>query len=61
MMFAACGFERHFVLAQSKPAEWDKIVEAAKKEGKVVASIPPSPELRKTHGARLYPPLRHCH
>jgi ABC-type Fe3+ transport system substrate-binding protein len=32
---------------QSKPAEWDKIVEAARKEGKVVASIPPSPELRK--------------
>jgi ABC-type Fe3+ transport system substrate-binding protein len=33
--------------AQSKSAEWDKIVEAAKKEGKVVASIPPSPELRR--------------
>ena len=33
--------------AQTKPADWDKIVEAAKKEGKVVASIPPSPELRK--------------
>src|SRR6266542_7046043 len=32
--------------AQTKPADWDKIVEAAKKEGKVVASIPPSPELR---------------
>ena len=28
----------------SKPTDWDKIVEAAKKEGKVVASIPPSPE-----------------
>jgi len=35
-------------LAQSKAADWDRIVEAAKKEGKVVASIPPSPELRKT-------------
>jgi hypothetical protein len=34
-------------LAQAKPADWDKIVEAAKKEGKVVASIPPSPELRR--------------
>jgi len=34
--------------AQSKPSEWERIVEAAKKEGKVVASIPPSPELRKT-------------
>ncbi|HKY07299.1 MAG TPA: hypothetical protein VJQ55_03620, partial [Candidatus Binatia bacterium] len=33
--------------AQSKSAEWDRIVEAAKKEGRVVASIPPSPELRK--------------
>lgn len=32
---------------QGKIAEWDKIIEAAKKEGKVVASIPPSPELRK--------------
>jgi iron(III) transport system substrate-binding protein len=34
--------------AQPKPADWDRIVEAAKKEGKIVASIPPSPELRKT-------------
>jgi ABC-type Fe3+ transport system substrate-binding protein len=34
-------------LAQSKPADWDRVVEAAKKEGKVVASIPPSSELRK--------------
>jgi iron(III) transport system substrate-binding protein len=34
----------------SKPtwqAEWEKAIEGAKKEGKVVASIPPSPELRK--------------
>jgi iron(III) transport system substrate-binding protein len=36
-----------FLFAQVKPADWDKIVEAAKKEGKVVASIPPTPELRK--------------
>lgn len=34
-------------IAQAKSAEWDKIVDAAKKDGKVVASIPPSPELRK--------------
>jgi len=34
--------------AQAKPSDWDRIVEAAKKEGEVVASIPPSPELRKT-------------
>jgi iron(III) transport system substrate-binding protein len=33
--------------AQSRSVEWEKIVEAAKKDGKVVASIPPSPELRK--------------
>ena len=33
--------------AQSKPADWDKIVEAGRKEGKIVASIPPSAELRK--------------
>jgi len=38
------------LLAQPSPfrqAEWDKILEAARKEGKVVASIPPTPELRK--------------
>ena len=33
--------------SQFRQAEWDKILEAAKKEGKVVASIPPTPELRK--------------
>jgi len=33
--------------AQSRQTDWDKIVEAGKKEGKVVASIPPTPELRK--------------
>jgi ABC-type Fe3+ transport system substrate-binding protein len=33
---------------QGRPAEWDKIVEAAKKEGKVVVSIPPSRKLRRT-------------
>lgn len=37
----------HLAVAQPKPTEWDKILEAAKKEGKVVASIPPTPELRK--------------
>lgn len=35
------------LFAQAKTADWDKIVEAGKKEGKVVASIPPTPELRK--------------
>lgn len=33
--------------SQFRQAEWDKILEAAKKEGKIVASIPPTPELRK--------------
>jgi iron(III) transport system substrate-binding protein len=32
---------------ESRPSEWEKIVEAGRKEGKVVASIPPSAELRK--------------
>jgi ABC-type Fe3+ transport system substrate-binding protein len=39
-----------FTIAQTnqpRPSEWEKILDAAKKEGKVVASIPPSPELRK--------------
>src|SRR5919108_3243359 len=31
----------------ARPGDWDKIVEAGRKEGKVVASIPPSAELRK--------------
>jgi iron(III) transport system substrate-binding protein len=44
---AAAFLSANLVLAQSRPADWDKIVEAGKKEGKVVASIPPSPELRK--------------
>jgi iron(III) transport system substrate-binding protein len=33
--------------AQSMPSDWERIVEAGRKEGKVVASIPPSAELRK--------------
>jgi iron(III) transport system substrate-binding protein len=32
---------------QGEPAEWDRIVEAAKTEGKVVVSIPPSRKLRR--------------
>jgi iron(III) transport system substrate-binding protein len=30
-----------------RPAEWDRTVEAAKKEGKIVIAIPPANELRK--------------
>jgi iron(III) transport system substrate-binding protein len=33
---------------QGQPGEWDKIVEAAKKDGKVVVSIPPNRKLRRT-------------
>jgi iron(III) transport system substrate-binding protein len=32
---------------QIAPAEWDKVVEAARKEGSVIVSIPTSAELRK--------------
>src|SRR5512147_2410291 len=35
------------VLSQTRSPEWDKVVEAAKKEGRVVVSIPTSAELRK--------------
>lgn len=34
------------VAAQSRPAEWEQIAAAAKKEGRVVVSIPTSAELR---------------
>ncbi|HXV82977.1 MAG TPA: hypothetical protein VEG60_24190, partial [Candidatus Binatia bacterium] len=40
-----CSLYGGAALAQSD--QWEKIIEAAKKEGKVVASIPPSAELRK--------------
>ena len=33
--------------SQRLPTEWDRIIEAAKKEGKVVASIPPNRKLRQ--------------
>jgi iron(III) transport system substrate-binding protein len=33
---------------QGQPGEWDRIVEAAKQEGKVVVSIPPNRKLRRT-------------
>ena len=47
-MLVALTFSVMPAFAQSRPGDWDKIVDAAKKEGKIVASIPPSPELRKT-------------
>jgi iron(III) transport system substrate-binding protein len=47
VMVASVSLNVGSVRAQSTPADWDKIVEAGRKEGKVVASIPPSAELRK--------------
>jgi iron(III) transport system substrate-binding protein len=50
IFLAALHLGGNLVIAQTgqpRTSEWDKIVEAAKKEGKVVASIPPSAELRK--------------
>jgi ABC-type Fe3+ transport system substrate-binding protein len=51
LLAAAVLLQGAIVSAQSsqpaRPGDWDQIVEAARKEGKVVASIPPSAELRK--------------
>jgi iron(III) transport system substrate-binding protein len=47
MTLAVACLSAGLTFAQPRSADWEKIVEAAKKEGKVVASIPPSPELRK--------------
>jgi ABC-type Fe3+ transport system substrate-binding protein len=50
MMILGSGFGSGLILAQTsqdRSTDWDKIVQAGKKEGKVVASIPPSAELRK--------------
>jgi ABC-type Fe3+ transport system substrate-binding protein len=47
LVFSTLVFDGPVALGQSKPGDWERSVEAAKREGKVVASIPPSPELRK--------------
>ncbi len=47
LLLASSCLSAHLAIAQSRPADWEKIVEAGRKEGKVVASIPPSAELRK--------------
>src|SRR5215470_10301559 len=52
LMIVLLSFNLHVkpALGQSspvKPAEWDKVVEAGRKEGKVVVLIPASVELRK--------------
>ena len=45
----------HLALAAEvrRPPEWEKIVEAAKKEGKIVLAIPPAAELAKKWKVRL--------
>jgi ABC-type Fe3+ transport system substrate-binding protein len=50
LVVLVCGVHGAIVSAQSGRAghdEWEKVLEAGRKEGKVVASIPPSAELRK--------------
>lgn len=50
-LLIALAFSPAFVAAQTSPqssqGDWNKIVEAAKKEGRVVVSVPTSAELRK--------------
>jgi iron(III) transport system substrate-binding protein len=45
LLFPALGFAQ--ASKTGAQAEWDKVVEAARKEGRVVVSIPTSAELRK--------------
>jgi ABC-type Fe3+ transport system substrate-binding protein len=45
VLILLCSLDRGAASAQS--SQWEKIVEAGRKEGKVVAAIPPSTELRK--------------
>jgi hypothetical protein len=50
IFLAALHFNVNLAIAQTggaRGAEWVKTVEAAKKEGKVVASIPPTRSLEK--------------
>jgi iron(III) transport system substrate-binding protein len=43
---SALAFPRHGLSQATWQAEWEKVLEGAKKEGKIVAAIPTSPELR---------------
>ena len=51
MFFAVAIVPSNIHLASAaevrRPPEWDKTLEAAKKEGKIVIAIPPANELRK--------------
>ena len=46
IVIVAIGCAPHLALSQSGAVEWEKTIELAKKEGKVVVSIPASTELR---------------
>jgi iron(III) transport system substrate-binding protein len=45
LLFPALAFAQ--ANKQSAPADWDKVVEGARKEGNVIVSVPTSAELRK--------------
>lgn len=47
LLACAITAQLSFAADARRPPEWDKVVEAAKKEGKIVLAIPPSNELRK--------------
>jgi ABC-type Fe3+ transport system substrate-binding protein len=47
ILAAICLFAAPAPAQNKSGAEWEKVLEAAKKEGRVVASIPPNAELRK--------------
>jgi len=46
MVFALSASHLSIAAEAKRPAEWDKAVEEAKKEGKIVLAIPPATELR---------------
>ena len=45
--FACMGMDVTLAAEARRPAEWERILEAARKDGKIVLAIPPAPELRK--------------
>ena len=47
MLLALLAYSNHGLFAADAPDEWRRIVDAAKKEGKVVAGGPPTAVLRK--------------
>ncbi|MGZ9243258.1 MAG: hypothetical protein ACXW6K_22540, partial [Candidatus Binatia bacterium] len=47
MLLVCWPYSNHELFAADAPDEWRRIVEAAKKEGKVVAGGPPTAVLRK--------------